>query len=453
MATKQTQPSTSDYIKDTSREYSIYVCESRAIPSVADGLKDGPRKALWLMRSRSDKIKTVSLAGEMISSGLYVHGDMSASDSISKLAAPFINNIPMLEGIGAFGTRVAPIEGIGAPRYTYVKRAKAADMLLFRDLDVVPLEDNYDGSVKQPQHFLPLVPLVLLNGVEGIAVGWSTNILPRNLKKLIAATQQVLDGKEPKGLEPHYDYLNVSVANLDTNIWEFTGQVEIVNTSTVKISELPPGMSLDSFRKRLVKMEEEDKIVTFVDDSTKVIDIRVTFKRGELKGWTEEDVINFFKLRQKETERIVVVDWNGSSIRQYDSAETLVKEFVQWRLGWYVKRYEKMLDDDSYELKYWQGVKACFDSKLPERLSKKTDKADIETDVSTVTAKIGLDSSQIDKIVSLPTYRWAKDFLETVKDHITRLQANVKDYKAILKSPDRIKEIYKSELEELKKLK
>jgi DNA gyrase/topoisomerase IV subunit A len=444
MATKQTIPSTSDYIKDSSREYSIYVCESRAIPSVADGQKDGPRKALWLMRSRSDKIKTVSLAGEMISSGLYVHGDASASSSISMLAAPFVNNVPLLEGIGAFGTRVAPVEGIGAPRYTYVKRAKAADALLFKDLDIVPLTDNYDGSVKEPEHFLPLIPLVLLNGVSGIAVGWSTEILPRNLKKLIA---------DPKGLEPHYDYLDVTCKNLEPNVWEFTGKVEIVNTSTVKISELPPNLTLENFRKRLVKMEEEDKIVTFIDDSTKVIDIRVTFKRGELKNWTEVDAIDFFKLRQRATERIVVVDWNGSSIRQYPSAETLVKEFVEWRLGWYTRRYEKMLDDDSYELKYWQGIKACFDGKLPERLSKKTDKADVEVDVQALTAKIGLDNSQVDKIVSLPTYRWAKDFLETVKENIARLQANIKDYKAILKSPARIKEIYKAELEELKKLK
>jgi DNA gyrase/topoisomerase IV subunit A len=112
-----------------------------------------------------------------------------------------------------------------------------------------------------------------------------------------------------------------------------------------------------------------------------------------------------------------------------------------------------MLDDDSYELKYWQGIKACFDGKLPERLSKKTDKSDVEVDVQALTARIGLDNSQVDKIVSLPTYRWAKDFLETVKENIARLQANIKDYKAILKSPARIKEIYKAELEELKKLK
>jgi len=453
MTTKIKIPTTSDYIKDTSRDYSIYVCEQRAIPNVSDGLKDSQRKALWTIRNKSEKIKTISLAGEMISGGLYLAGDTSAAMAISMLAAPYVNNVTLLDGIGAFGTRVAPVEGIGAPRYTYVKKNKSSDMLLYKDLDIVPVKDNYDGSTKQPEHFLPLIPLVLLNGVSGIAVGWSTDILPRNLKKLVAATQQALDGKEPKGLEPSFDYLDVSVKNLEPNVWEFTGKVEIVNTSLVKITELPPNLALEAFRKRLVKMEEEDKIITFVDDSTKVIDIRVTFKRGELKGWTEQDVIEFFKLRQRATERIVVIDWNGTSIRQYTSAETLVKEFVEWRLKWYTTRYAKMLDDDSYELKYWQGIKACFDGKLPERLSKKANKAEVESDVDMLTSKIGLDASQIDKIVSLPTFKWATDFLGVTKENIARLQGNIKEHKAILKSPARLREIYKTELDDLKKIK
>jgi DNA gyrase/topoisomerase IV subunit A len=450
--TTSTTP-TSDYIKDSSREYSVYVCENRAIPKVADGMKDGPRKAMWLMKTRADKIKTVSLAGEMISSGLYLHGDKSAADSISMLAAPYVNNVPMLEGIGSFGTRVAPVEGIGAPRYTYVKKNRASDMLLFQDLDIVPLKDNYDGSNKEPMHFLPLIPMVLLNGTSGIAVGWSTDILPRNLKKLVAATQQVLEGKEPKGLEPSFDYLNVQVKNLEPNVWQFSGRCEIIDTSSCRITELPPGLNLEGMKKRLNKLEEDGKIQTYTDKSTATINIIVKFKRGEIKDWAEEDAIAFFKLREKSTERIVVVDWNGSSIRQYESAAQVVKEFVSWRLGWYSKRYQKMLDDDGYELKYWQGIKACFDDKLPERLGKKANKDAVVLEVDTITASIGLDATQIDRIVSLPTYRWAKDFLATVKENISRLQANIKEYKTILKSPDLIKDIYAAELEELKKVK
>ncbi|WP_250132219.1 DNA gyrase subunit A, partial [Escherichia coli] len=70
------------------------------------------------------------------------------------LAAPYCNNVPYLDGIGSFGTRVAPVEGIGAPRYTYVKKGKSASELMFRDLDIVPLRENYDGSTKEPEHYL-----------------------------------------------------------------------------------------------------------------------------------------------------------------------------------------------------------------------------------------------------------------------------------------------------------
>jgi DNA gyrase/topoisomerase IV subunit A len=110
-----------DYLLDTSREYSIYVCSNRAIPSVADGLKDSQRKAIWVIRNQAEQIKTISLAGAMINSNIYLHGDSSAADAISQLAAPYCNNVCYLEGIGNFGTKVSPT-AFSAPRYTYVQR-------------------------------------------------------------------------------------------------------------------------------------------------------------------------------------------------------------------------------------------------------------------------------------------------------------------------------------------
>ena len=99
-----TYKDTTTFIKDTSRDYSIYVCQSRGIPSVSDGLKDAQRKALFVMKSQSDKIKTISLAGKMISENVYLHGDAAACDTISLMAAPYCNNVTLLHGIGAFGS-------------------------------------------------------------------------------------------------------------------------------------------------------------------------------------------------------------------------------------------------------------------------------------------------------------------------------------------------------------
>lgn len=443
----------SNYILDTSREYSIYVCEHRAIPKVADGLKDAQRKALWLMRSKTEKIKTVALAGQMISENLYLHGDQSAAGAISMLAAPYVNNVPLLEGIGSFGTRVAPVDGIGAPRYTYVKRGKAALELMFIDMDIVPVRENYDGSTIEPQHFLPLIPTVLLNGVSGIAVGWSTEILPRSFKSLVQATIDILDGKKIKRISPSYELYNIGVKHLEDNSWEFTGKLEILDTSTIKITELPPDLTLEKFKERLNSFEDEGKISTYTDRSTDTIDITIKMGRGGVKGWTPSRAIDYFKLKQKKSERIVVIDWNGTSIRQYESAEQLIEDFVEWRLDWYKTRYEYKVEKDDYELGFWKGVKACFDDKLPARLSGIKDRASLDAEVNKITMDLGLDDTRIDRIVNLPAHRWVKDGYQTVLDKIKELQANIKNYKEILKSPEKRKEIYKEELENLKKAK
>lgn len=263
----------SDYLLQSSRDYAIYVCETRAIPNVQDGLKHGQRIAMWLLRNRSEKMKTFALSGLMGYERLYVHGETSANGAIGLLAAPFKNNTAMIEGLGQFGSRVAPVEGIGAPRYTEVRKSKAAEAILYRDLDLVPLTDNYDGSNKQPVHFLPLIPLVLLNGVSGVAVGWSTEILPRSLKSLIQASQDALNGKPIKGLEPHYARYNITVKTLDTNKYEYSGKADIIDTSTVRITELPPGMSIEKFRLNLITMEDADMIQGFTDRSLSLIHI------------------------------------------------------------------------------------------------------------------------------------------------------------------------------------
>lgn len=448
--------STSDYLINSSREYAIYVCSTRAIPSVPDGLKHGQRIALWLLRNRTEKLKTFALSGLMGYERLYVHGETSANNTIGLLAAPYKNNTPLIEGLGQFGNRVAPVEGIGAPRYTEVRRAKAAEALLYRDLDLVPLKDNYDGSNKEPRHFLPLIPLTLLNGISGVAVGWSTEILPRSLKGLVQATQDALSGaKTIRGLEPHFDRYDVTVRTLGPNQYEFSGKAEIEDTSTVKITELPPGLSLENFRKRLIQMEEVETIASFTDRSTEAIDITIRFKRGSIKGWTADKALDYFKLREKTTERIVVIDWNGSTIRTYADPAQLVRDFVEWRLGWYTKRFEKLVLDDTYERNYWRVLKALFDGGFPKKLGTFANRAAMAEAVTAILkkAKLDLDEGQMDRVLSLATYRWTQEFAAEIQAKIDGLDTAISGYEATLADPAKLRAVYASELDELKKLK
>jgi len=150
--------SSSEYIRRTSREYGLYTLDHRAIPALTDGLKSSQRIALWLLRNRPEKIKTIALAGQMIASELYLHGDVSAANTISMLAGPYCNNRPLVNGVGAFGTRANPTS-FAAPRYTSVKRSNIATNILYTDLDIVPMVENHDGSNQMPGTFLPLLPL------------------------------------------------------------------------------------------------------------------------------------------------------------------------------------------------------------------------------------------------------------------------------------------------------
>lgn len=439
---------TSDYILDTSREYAIYVCDQRAIPLVTDGLKSSQRKMLWLMRSKTDKIKTVSLAGSSIAEGLYLHGDASAAQAISLMAAPYCNNVPLLTGIGSFGTIINP-QAWGAPRYTYVKKNKAAEKILYQDLDVVPMKENYDGSTMEPVTFLPIIPTILLNGVSGIAVGWSTEILPHALNDLVDATVAALQGKKIKQLKPHYNYLDIEVRHLTENSWEFLGKVERKDSTTIRVKSLPPDLSLEKFRERLDTYEDEDKINDYIDNSSDQIDIEIKFKRGTIADWSEEKLIEFLKLRSRKSERIVVIGFDNNSIKQYSGPEELVKDFVEWRFSFYVKRYEKYFEDASYELHYWLALRECFDHKLPDDILKVKNKKEVIDKIFSIADFI--DEKQADKIANLPTYRWCTEYYEEVLKKIEELLNNIEEYADLLENPEKIRTIFLDEVKALKK--
>jgi len=440
----------SEYISETSREFSIYTCQNRGIPSICDGLKDAQRKSLFVIKPLTEKIKTVSLSGQLISSNLYLHSDSSASEMLSMMAATYCNNVPLLHGIGAFGTKVGPTDW-GAARYTYLKKYLYTESLVYPDFDIIPMKDNYDGSVQEPAHFLPLIPLVLLNGIAGIAVGWSTNILPRTLDDIINATLSAIDKKEITQLIPKYDYLDCNTRHLNDNSWEFTGKIRL-DGNIIWVEELPPDLSLVKFKERLNQFEDEEKIQTYIDRSTKEIKIEIKFKRGTIDDWTEDQAIDFLKLRSKKTERIVVLDWNNDSIKQYESAEDVVKEFVEWRVKFYAIRYTKIIKDLTYELNYNLAFKACYDGGLPAFLPKAKDKSEIIDEIKRLINSIDVDNDQIQKIASMASYRWAKDSYADISKNITNLTTQISDYTNILNSPKKQRDIYRKEVLALKKL-
>lgn len=440
-----------DYLLESSRDYSIYTCTNRGIPCISDGLKDSQRKALFLIKPLNDKIKTISLVGTMISSNLYLHSDASGSETVSLMAAPFCNNVPYLQGIGAFGTKVGPTDW-GAPRYTYVKTNIFTKELVYPDFDIIPLKENYDGSEMEPRHFLPLIPLVLLNGISGIAVGWSTQILPHNLYDIIDATISAIDNKPIKNFMPKYGFLDCKTKQLEENSFMFEGKLKISGNSII-VLELPPDLTLEKFKDRLDKFEEEGSIRSYIDRSSKNIDIEIKFKYGILDNWAEDQAISFLKLASKQTQRLVVLNWDGDSIRQFTNTDELIKDFVQWRLKWFKIRYEHFKTKAEIQLKWQTAIKLCIQQKLPQFLPIANNKKEIEQKISEICKSLDLNDDQIDKLSSLPSYRWAKDSLTEVDEKIIKLTSEIADYNKIIASDDEQRKIYRNEVVALKKLK
>jgi DNA gyrase/topoisomerase IV subunit A len=149
------------------------------------------------------------------------------------------------------------------------------------------------------------------------------------------------------------------------------------------------------------------------------------------------------------------VDYDGNRIVQHDSAVELIKEFAEWRLEWYERRYQLLHDNVSGELVYWKLLAALFRAGFTKKLGTFANRAAVEQDIEAVArkSKLVLGEGHLDRAVSLPTYRWTKDFEAEVGKKISELETELADYRDILSKPERRRAIYISELEDLKKMK
>ncbi len=440
----------SAYLRRTSREYGMYVLDYRAIPALTDGLKSSQRIALHLLRTKADKVKTISLVGEMIASELYLHGDAAAADTISMLAGPFCNNRPLIHGIGAFGTRAAPTS-FAAPRYTSVKRSKFAMNVLYVDSDILPMVDNHDGSNQMPGTFLPLVPLVLLNGIRGIATGWATNILPRKFEDLVGAVQDVLAGKPVRDLPPYFEGRNIKVVPdfVDPTKFILQGQAAKKNTTTVLVTELPPDLSLEKFREKLATLEDEGEIQSFTDRSTEAINIEIKMTRAALGKMSDKRLIEFLKLRTAVTENITVQAIGGGSIKNYTDVSKLVRDWVQWRLGLYLDRFQKLHADEQQTNLFWRYILSCFEYELPTQMPTIEDKASLKVGIAIIGEDNGLPKAPdeiLERIANRPSYKWTNEGLLEAQRELDDSNSRLAHYDEMVKSDRKRKALFKKEV-------
>ena len=176
-------------------EYAMSVVKGRALPEVADGQKPVQRRILYAMKEMgltagAKHVKSARVVGEILGK-YHPHGDSSAYEAMVRLAQDFVMRYPLIDGQGNFGSRDG--DGAAAMRYTEARLTPIAELLLSEiDHGTVDFVPNYDGAFEEPQLLPARLPMVLLNGASGIAVGLATEIPPHNLREVASAAVALL---------------------------------------------------------------------------------------------------------------------------------------------------------------------------------------------------------------------------------------------------------------------
>lgn len=186
-------------ISNSFLQYALSIILGRAIPDARDGLKPVHRRILYAMQGlslspNSSHRKSARVVGEVLGK-FHPHGDMAVYDALVRLAQDFNTHYPLIDGHGNFGSIDA--DPAAAMRYTEVRLTPIAQMALMQDLheSTVDFVANFDGNEVEPTVLPARLPILLLNGASGIAVGMATNIPPHNLKEVLAACTVLVEGR------------------------------------------------------------------------------------------------------------------------------------------------------------------------------------------------------------------------------------------------------------------
>jgi topoisomerase-4 subunit A len=198
-ASDPTMPSLSEFASRAYLAYAMSVVKGRALPSVEDGQKPVQRRILFTMRemgNRSDSPhkKSARIVGDVIGK-YHPHGDVAVYEAAVRMAQDFTLRYPLIDGQGNFGSRDG--DSPAAYRYTEVRLTPFAEHVLLSELDrgTVDFIANYDGTQQEPRLLPARLPVMLLNGASGIAVGMATEIPPHNLKEVSEACALTLEAE------------------------------------------------------------------------------------------------------------------------------------------------------------------------------------------------------------------------------------------------------------------
>nr|5GWK_A Chain A, DNA topoisomerase 2-alpha [Homo sapiens]5GWK_B Chain B, DNA topoisomerase 2-alpha [Homo sapiens] len=326
----------------------------RSIPSMVDGLKPGQRKVLFTCFKRNDKreVKVAQLAGSVAEMSSYHHGEMSLMMTIINLAQNFVgsNNLNLLQPIGQFGTRLHGGKDSASPRYIFTMLSSLA-RLLFPPKDDHTLKFLYDDNQRvEPEWYIPIIPMVLINGAEGIGTGWSCKIPNFDVREIVNNIRRLMDGEEPLPMLPSYKNFKGTIEELAPNQYVISGEVAILNSTTIEISELPVRTWTQTYKEQVLEpmlngTEKTPPLITDYREYHTDTTVKFVVKMTEEKLAEAERVglHKVFKLQTSLTCNSMVLFDHVGCLKKYDTVLDILRDFFELRLKYYGLRKEWLL--------------------------------------------------------------------------------------------------------------
>jgi DNA topoisomerase II len=317
----------------------------RSIASYVDGLKPTSRKVIYTARklNLTTEMKVSRFAARVADMTQYLHGEGSAEGVTVGLAQSFVgaNNIPLLVPEGTFGTRHIP--EAAASRYISTRLQPIVKKIFNDDDDPILIEQIFEGDVIEPRYFLPTLPILLVNGSEGVGSGYAQKILPRDPKAIIDTLNKLLIGKKARVPAPSFvGFTGAIEPDENPGSWKILGKFERVGRTKIKVIELPIGYTLASYNKKLDDLEEKHIIKGYEDHSEHdkfLFEVSVSL---EFMEHDDDWIIDKLGLIKYATENYTCFD-ETNTIRVFDSADELLAAYIEMRKQGYVERKKVLL--------------------------------------------------------------------------------------------------------------
>lgn len=446
--TKRTKTIT-EFLDTDYKEYSMSVITERAIPSVIDSFKPVQRKIIdmanEIWKTGGEKsMKVFQLCGQTCAKKLYVHGDQSCNGAIINMCQGFKNNLAVLVADGQVGS--LRVRSAASPRYVGCHLSPNF-RLVYKDFELLERR-NEEGQEIEPLWFLPILPMITVNGSSGLAVGHASNILNRNPKDVVNACIDYLNGKKIKELKPWLSEFSGEWTRdkENKNKWYSKGIYTInEKKGEVHVTELPPSWEFEKYESYLDSLVEKKVIKDYDNNSSSGVDYILKFKKDDLQELIANAKLeSILKIVDSDTENLTTLDEN-EKLKIFDCVEDIVKYFVDFRLVFYQKRKDFLIDKLSKELRVLafkaKFIKSIIDKKLVVNNVKKE-----------VIIK-WLDENKFEKIDDSYNYLLNMPIYSLTNERYMELMKNAKDKKEELdlikeKEP---KDMYLTDLNELKK--